>query len=190
MLVESQKHGPMQVCKRQRKIHTPHYSFTAGRQFLEAEDSLFKAQHASYWECLDAGIHCFIRAIEVFRYPVILCPDLCCMLGSGKGEAQYDGSCLLSRDCWQVKSRFILIYFISSIVKCFCSILKSFIKLFVTFRRLVNFKSRYDIVHDTTYPIYTMYCIDTISCRSVGSRPCLKLPPARSESVSICYVLC
>lgn len=37
---------------------------SAGRQFLEAEDILFSARHASYWESLEAGTHCFIMAIQ------------------------------------------------------------------------------------------------------------------------------
>lgn len=37
---------------------------SAGRQFIEAEDVLFSARHASYWESLEAGTHCFIMAIE------------------------------------------------------------------------------------------------------------------------------
>lgn len=37
----------------------------AGRQFIAAEEQLFSARHASYWESLDAGINCFMLAIEV-----------------------------------------------------------------------------------------------------------------------------
>ncbi len=36
-----------------------------GRQFLEAEDILFQARHASYWESMEAGVQCFLMAIEV-----------------------------------------------------------------------------------------------------------------------------
>ena len=38
-----------------------------GRQFIAAEELLFSARHASYWESLDAGINCFMLAIEVCR---------------------------------------------------------------------------------------------------------------------------
>ena len=37
----------------------------AGRQFFIVEEMLFSAHHASYKECLDAGIHCFLMAIDV-----------------------------------------------------------------------------------------------------------------------------
>ena len=36
-----------------------------GRQFIAAEELLFSARHASYWESLDAAVHCFMLAIEV-----------------------------------------------------------------------------------------------------------------------------
>lgn len=36
-----------------------------GRQFIAAEELLFSARHASYWESLDAGVNCFMLAIEV-----------------------------------------------------------------------------------------------------------------------------
>lgn len=36
-----------------------------GRQFIAAEELLFTARHASYWESLDAGVNCFMLAIEV-----------------------------------------------------------------------------------------------------------------------------
>lgn len=36
-----------------------------GRQFLEAEEILFSGRHASYWESLEAALHCFALAIEV-----------------------------------------------------------------------------------------------------------------------------
>lgn len=36
----------------------------AGRQFIAAEDKLFSARHPSYWDSLDAAIHCFMLAIE------------------------------------------------------------------------------------------------------------------------------
>jgi tetratricopeptide (TPR) repeat protein len=36
----------------------------AGRQFFTAEELLFSAHHASYRESLDAGVHCFIMAVD------------------------------------------------------------------------------------------------------------------------------
>jgi hypothetical protein len=36
----------------------------AGRQFFTAEEMLFSAHHASYRESLDAGVQCFIMAID------------------------------------------------------------------------------------------------------------------------------
>lgn len=36
-----------------------------GRQFLTAEDILFTGGYPSYGESLDAGIQCFLLAIEV-----------------------------------------------------------------------------------------------------------------------------
>ena len=44
----------------------------AGRQFIAAEEQLFSARHASYWESLDAGINCFMLAIEVETWAVHL----------------------------------------------------------------------------------------------------------------------
>ena len=45
-----------------------HYNPThAGRQFFTVEEMLFSAHHASYEECLEAGIHCFLMAIDVRR---------------------------------------------------------------------------------------------------------------------------
>ena len=41
------------------------FNSDSGRQFLEAEEVLFKTRHASYWESLEAGVQCFILAIEV-----------------------------------------------------------------------------------------------------------------------------
>ena len=43
-------------------------SVPLGRQFFQAEDVLYSARHASYWECLDAGVQCYMLAIEVCRY--------------------------------------------------------------------------------------------------------------------------
>ena len=40
-------------------------SIRAGRQFFTVEEMLFSAHHASYEECLEAGTHCFLMAIEV-----------------------------------------------------------------------------------------------------------------------------
>lgn len=34
---------------------------------------LFSAHHASYKECLDAGVHCFIMAIDVSENILLLC---------------------------------------------------------------------------------------------------------------------
>ena len=45
----------------------------AGRQFFTAEEMLFSAHHASYKECLDAGVHCFIMAIDVSENMLLLC---------------------------------------------------------------------------------------------------------------------
>lgn len=36
----------------------------AGRQFFTVEEMLFSAHHASYGESLEAGIHCFLVAVE------------------------------------------------------------------------------------------------------------------------------
>jgi hypothetical protein len=41
----------------------------AGRQFFTAEELLFSAHHASYRESLDAGVHCFIMAVDVRTSP-------------------------------------------------------------------------------------------------------------------------
>ena len=38
---------------------------STGRQYLAAEEVLYAARHASYQESLDAGVQCFILAIEV-----------------------------------------------------------------------------------------------------------------------------
>ena len=43
-------------------------NFFIGRQFFTVEEMLFSAHHASYKECLDAGIHCFLMAIDVRLY--------------------------------------------------------------------------------------------------------------------------
>ena len=37
----------------------------SGRQFFSVEEILFSAHHASYEECLGAGTHCFLMAIDV-----------------------------------------------------------------------------------------------------------------------------
>ena len=37
----------------------------SGRQFFSVEEMLFSAHHASYEECLEAGTHCFLMAIDV-----------------------------------------------------------------------------------------------------------------------------
>ena len=39
--------------------------FRSGRQFFSVEEMLFSAHHASYEECLGAGTHCFLMAIDV-----------------------------------------------------------------------------------------------------------------------------
>ena len=36
-----------------------------GRQFFQAEDVLFTAKQATYRECLEAGVQCFLLAIDV-----------------------------------------------------------------------------------------------------------------------------
>jgi len=36
-----------------------------GRQFLQAEEILYSARHASYEESLEAGVQCFLLAIDV-----------------------------------------------------------------------------------------------------------------------------
>ena len=43
----------------------PLLCYFAGRQFFTVEEMLFSAHHASYGESLEAGIHCFLVAIEV-----------------------------------------------------------------------------------------------------------------------------
>ena len=40
-------------------------SLQPGRQFLQAEEVLFSAVHASYEESLEAGIQCFLLAMDV-----------------------------------------------------------------------------------------------------------------------------
>ena len=37
----------------------------SGRQFLQAEEILYSARHASYEESLEAGVQCFLLAIDV-----------------------------------------------------------------------------------------------------------------------------
>ena len=44
-----------------------------GRQFFTAEEMLFTAHHASYRESLDAGVHCFIMAIDVRQHVTTGC---------------------------------------------------------------------------------------------------------------------
>ena len=56
----------MLVSWRRRQSCTFLHVFSrTGRQFIAAEELLFSARHASYWESLDAGINCFMLAIEV-----------------------------------------------------------------------------------------------------------------------------
>ena len=44
-----------------------------GRQFIAAEDLLYSARHATYWDSLDAAVNCFMLAIEVWQK----CGDHC-----------------------------------------------------------------------------------------------------------------
>ena len=43
-----------------------------GRQFFTVEEMLFSAHHATYWECLDAGVHCFLMAIDVGTHVILI----------------------------------------------------------------------------------------------------------------------
>ena len=73
MPVENLKPGPVQV-RITWLMSSGLFALLVGRQFLEAEDILFSARHASYWESLEAGTHCFIMAIEVWCLCVCATP--------------------------------------------------------------------------------------------------------------------
>ncbi len=46
------------------------YGVCSGRQFIIAEDILFTGGYPSYGDSLDAGIQCFLLAIEVGLHSV------------------------------------------------------------------------------------------------------------------------
>ena len=82
-------------------MHTP-----TGRQFLIAEDILFTGSYPSYGDSLDAGIQCFLLAIEVGGdgEPVMVCTGA---VGSGSLQTWQpgDGCNVLSRDCTQTQGK-------------------------------------------------------------------------------------
>ena len=56
----------------------------SGRQFLHAEEILYSARHASYEESLEAGVQCFLLAIDVSVLPLcqeLLCDEASCSAG-------------------------------------------------------------------------------------------------------------
>ena len=82
----------------------------AGREFLEAEDLLFSARHVSYWDSLEAAIHCFLLAIRVRCVCVCVCArvitwaSVYCVYGSDAWEPwnEHHGCHVLPGDWWQM----------------------------------------------------------------------------------------